>query len=137
MNPGRCQQLAGRLDNTEASKNVGSTRALAMLIGRVLPCRLDRLGWTQVDVHVFWENVNSILRECTCIFVPNLRSTSFIPMYTDVLSWRIMPHLAAKTSANFAPTIDDLFLGDAAPNYCSLVDRRWRDLSHCRSADSG
>src|SRR5262245_35337963 len=35
----------------------------------------DGLGWTQVDVYVFWENVNSILRASTYIFVPNLRST--------------------------------------------------------------
>jgi len=39
---------------------------------------------------VFWEIVHSIYRPCTCIFLPNLRSTSFFVMYSDVLRLTII-----------------------------------------------
>jgi len=39
----------------------------------------------RVGISVIWEMVNSITLEYTCMFVPNLRSTSFLLMYICVL----------------------------------------------------
>ena len=51
----------------------------------------DGWGLPQVDMRSVWEYVKVILHGYTLIFVPNLYSTSFLLMYTDVLRWTIIP----------------------------------------------
>jgi hypothetical protein len=47
----------------------------------------------------FWEYVNVILTISTSVYVPNLYSTSFLPVYTDVFGWMFIPAELANTSA--------------------------------------
>lgn len=44
-----------------------------------------------------WEVVHSVYLAYTCLFIPNLPSTSFISMYCDVLKWTIIPRSMRKT----------------------------------------
>lgn len=46
--------------------------------------------------NVFWETVNSINPASTCIFFPNIGSTSFLVMYNDVLRWTIIRPLRCE-----------------------------------------
>src|SRR5262245_9859351 len=77
------RQFVGRLDHPDGvdecglQKGVGTHWAGPSLSG-------DGLGWTQVDVLVFWETVNSILRGYTSMIVPNLVITSIQITYRDV-----------------------------------------------------
>jgi len=48
---------------------------------------------------VFWEYVNVILTTSTSVGVPNLYSTSFPLMYTDVFGWMFIPPERANASA--------------------------------------
>jgi hypothetical protein len=79
--------------------------------------------------NVFWETVNSIYVACTCIFFPNLRSTLFLLMYSDVLRLTIIPIFNEKT---YEKLVRVLISGSATADYRSLVEKRWRDLIHWR-----
>jgi hypothetical protein len=53
---------------------------------------MDGDGWGLLVMYMVadFEIVHSIYLACTCIFLPNLRSTSFFVMYSDVLRLTII-----------------------------------------------
>ena len=73
---------------------------------------------------VIWEIVNSISFEYTCIFLPNLSSTSFLVMYTDVLRWTIIHEFQCEDLGA------ELLVRIVPFRYRSLVDSRARDFIH-------
>ena len=48
-----------------------------------LGCARDGRRWIDVDHHVFWDNVNSIVDTFTLTYVPNLASIRCTAMYID------------------------------------------------------
>jgi hypothetical protein len=76
-----------------------------------------------------WEIVHSIYRPYTCMFLPNLRSTSFFVMYSDVLRWTIIHILVEVT---YEKLVHDMTSSDSCCDYRSLVEKRWRDLVQWR-----
>jgi hypothetical protein len=61
--------------------------------------------------NVIWEMVNSIYAGCTCIFIPNLRFTRFLLMYSDVLRLTIILFFNQNTCEKLVPkviTLDQL-----------------------------
>ena len=96
----------------------------------------DGWGWTQVYSMAFWEYVNVILTISTSADVPNLHSTSFQLVYTDVLGWMFIPAERANTSAESIASWH-IWLGvTTLTRYCWLVDWRCRDLIHWMRAGS-
>jgi hypothetical protein len=64
-------------------------------------------------------------------FVPNLSSTSFFLMNTDVRLWTIIRAPHVNSFAKLVPSPPHIFTGvTPTDDYCSLVDRRWRDFIH-------
>lgn len=59
----------------------------------------DGLGWRRMYGSVNEEDVNSIKFSCKWIFVPNLGSSLFLLMQTDVLRWTIITELAITPGA--------------------------------------
>jgi hypothetical protein len=67
-----------------ASAKEGSSKTGVWLIGISYLDAWDGWGWTQVYSMAFWEYVNVILTTSTYAYVPNLGTTSFLLMYSDV-----------------------------------------------------
>jgi hypothetical protein len=84
----------------------------------------------------FWEYVNVILIISTSVFVPNLCSTSFLLMYTDVFAWTFIPAELANTSDESITSWHILVGITMLTRYCWQVDRRCRDFIHCMRAVS-
>ena len=84
----------------------------------------------------FWEYVNVILITSTSADVPNLCSSSFLLMYTDVLGWMFIPAELANTSAELIASWHILVGITTLTRYCWLVDRRCRDFIHWMRAVS-
>jgi hypothetical protein len=84
----------------------------------------------------FWEYVNVISTTSTSADVPNLHSTSFLLMYTDVFEWMFLPAERANTSAESNASWHILLGVTTLTRYCWLVDSRCRDFIHWMRAAS-
>lgn len=84
----------------------------------------------------FWEYVNVILTTSTSTYIPNLYSTSFSLVYTDVLGWMFIPADFANTSAEPIASWYILVGITTVTRYCWLVDSRCRDFIHWMRAVS-
>jgi hypothetical protein len=84
----------------------------------------------------FWEYVNVILTTSTPMYVPNLYSTSFSLVYTDVPGWMFIPADLANTLAEPIASWHILVGVTTVTRYCWLVDSRCRDFIHWMRAVS-
>ena len=84
----------------------------------------------------FWEYVNVILTTSTSTYIPNLYSTSFSLMYTDVLGWMFIPADLANIWVESIASWDTLVGITTLTRYCWLVDSRCRDFIHWMRAVS-